>query len=184
MTLPYILILTLIVEIIAWRLSEQGINNALFYNLFTVAYFIVYMHIIKRITVSPRVRKVIMATIFIYSVVALINIFFIQGKEVFHTITYSIGSLLVIGFCVHFFYELFKLPSSVDLKKYPAFWFVTALLFFYCCALPLAGLTNFIGEFAPAVVENLSSILEVINSLVYSLFTIALLCRRNMRKSM
>ncbi len=59
---------------------------------------------------------------------ALLNIYFVQ-VNVFPPTTYSLGCLLIVGICIYYFYELFHLPSSVNLLREPAFWICTGLLF-------------------------------------------------------
>ncbi|MGZ8557320.1 MAG: hypothetical protein ACXWWC_03260, partial [Chitinophagaceae bacterium] len=78
-------------------------------------------------------KKIIKAVLLIYALTSTVNIIFIQKMKAFHTITYSLGCLLIVIFCFYYFLELFKLPKSVKLKNNPAFWICTGLLFFYCC---------------------------------------------------
>ena len=179
---PFFLCITLIVEIGAWWLTENNINTIVFFNFFSLFEFVFYMYVLKNIILSPRIKTVISITIIIYSALALINIFFIQKMYTFHTLTYSIGCLLIVLISIYYFFELFKSPSAVNLKKEPAFWIVTGLLFFYTCTLPFFGLANYIYRVLPVLARNFEAILSMLNVLLYSLFTVAFLCRIKMRK--
>ena len=182
--LPVFLFLTFILEVIGWQLGQQGINNSIYYNFYSILTFIYYMYIIHQILRSGWVKRIIVICMIVYPIIALVNIFFIQGPHVFHTMTYSVGSLLTIIFCVYFFYELFRIPHSISLKVHPGFWIVTGLLFFNACTLPFIGLANYIYQFSPVLINNLQSILSFLNVLLYLLFTIAFLCRLRFQRSM
>lgn len=179
---PFFLTVTLIVEIAGWWFTEHNMETAAFYNFFSLFEFVFYMYVLKNIILSQRIKTVISYTIIIYSVLTLINIFFIQKINTFHTLTYSIGCLLIVIISMYYFFELFKSPSAVNLKKEPAFWIASGLLFFYTCTLPFFGLANYINSVLPVLVRNFKSILSMLNVLLYSLFTVAFLCRIKMRK--
>jgi hypothetical protein len=115
--------------------------------------------------------------IFLYTVAAICNIVFIQKMKTFHTVGYSVGCLLVVIFCINYFFELFQLPKSVNLVNNPAFWICSGLLFFYCCGFPLYGFIK-LWTNVPLVVKNFNAIISLLNIFLYSLFTIAFLCIR------
>ena len=126
--------------------------------------------------------KIIRFTLALYSLVAVVNIIFIQKMMAFHSVTYALGCLLVVVFCIYYFLELFKNPKSVKLNNKPAFWICSGLLFFYCCGFPLYGLSNFLGDISKLIIKNFFSIIIILNIFLYSLFTIAFLCRLKTRK--
>jgi len=182
--LPYFLFVTFVLEVIGWQMGQQGINNAIYFNFFSLIFFIYYLYIIHQILRSAIIKRILLFCVILYPIIALINIFFIQGPHVFHTMTYSIGALLTIIFCVYFFYELFRIPHSITLKNHPGFWIVTGLLFFNTCSLPFIGLANYIYQFSPVLINNIQFILGFLNVLLYLLITIAFLCRVNFQRSM
>ncbi len=182
--LPFFLLLTFILEVIGWQMGQQGINNTIYFNFYSILFFLYYLYIIHQVLRSGWVKKILIGCMVVYPLLALANIFFIQGPHVFHTMTYSIGSLLTIIFCVYFFYELFRIPHSIKLKTHPGFWIVTGLLFFNACTLPFIGLSNYIYQFSPVLINNFQRILSILNVLLYLLFTIAFLCRISFQRSM
>ena len=182
--LPYFLFVTFVLEVIGWQMGQQGINNAIYFNFYSLIFFIYYLYIIHQILRSTSIKRILLICVVVYPIIALINIFFYQGPHVFHTMTYSIGALLTIIFCVYFFYELFRIPHSINLKNHPGFWIVTGLLFFNTCSLPFIGLANYIYQFSPVLINNLQYILGFLNVLLYLLITIAFLCRVNFQRSM
>lgn len=174
---PFLLV-TLIAECLGSYLSAQGKNNIILYNFFTVFEFCFYFFIISLIITNSKFKTTIRLLIIVYAIAAIVNILFIQKIRTFHTVTYSIGCLLVVIFCICYFLELFRFPRSVNLLNNPAFWICTGLLFFYCCGFPLYGLVNYWKDISRLVLNNFTTIFTILNIFLYSLFAIAFLCNR------
>jgi hypothetical protein len=161
------------------------INNTFYGSLSTVLDFTFYLYLVREIVHNPRAKKLLSIFMLIYPIVALTNIFFIQGQKVFHTVTYSLGCLLMVACCIYYFWELFQQSHSVSLSREPAFWICTGLLFYFACSFPIFGLTNYLMKALPTVIlQNLYIIFILVNVFLYLSFIIAFLCRLKPRKSM
>lgn len=180
---PIFLAVAFIVERIGWYLDVKGISNIMFFGVFSVLYFEFYFYILRKIIQSAKANKVILYLSFIYPILFLLNIVFVQ-THTFHSITYSLGCLLIVAVCIYYFYELFQLPKATNLIRDPAFWICSGLLFFYTCSFPLFGLLNLLSSLSQVLILNVSSILMFLNVLLYSLYTIAFLCRFLFRDKM
>lgn len=178
---PPFLLTTFCVEKYGLYLSGHSRSNVLLYNSFSAFEFCFYLFILSMVIARPTTKKVVYAVIAIYAAGAAVNIFFIQ-KNTFHTITYSIGCLLVVTFCIIYFLELFRLPKSVKLHNNPAFWICSGLLFYFCCGFPLFGLINYLVTISDLLIRNFFLISTILNITLYSLFTIGFLCRLRIRK--
>lgn len=174
---PPFLFTTASIELLGHYLTSIGKYNLSIYNFFTVIEFCFYFFVLSQIVARPKMKMIIKSTIVVYAATALINIFFFQGTKMFHTVTYSIGCLLVVIFCIYYFWELFRLPKSIKLQKNPAFWICTGLLFFYCCGFPLYGFINYLVSISTLLRDNFFTIVTILNIFLYSLFTIGFLCR-------
>lgn len=175
---PPFLMLTLIIEIYSSYRGSIGKNNMPVYNFFSVLEFCFYLFVISLIIKNNKVKKVIRISAFIYSAIAIINILFIQGIRSFHTTTYSGGCLLVVTYCIYYFYELFRTPHTGKLEYNPAFWICTGLLFFYCCGFPLYAFIHYWIHSGGLVINSFEMITTILNIFLYCLFTIAFLCTR------
>lgn len=175
---PPFLLLTVLIELLGFHLRSTRQSNVLLYNFFSLFEFCFYLVIISLVIRSTVMKRTIMIVIALYTLTATINILFIQKIKTFHTMTYALGCLIVVTFCVYFFLELFRQPKSVKLASNPAFWICSGLLFFYCCGFPLYALINQWGSISKLVFRNFVQIVTLLNVFLYSLFTIAFLCIR------
>jgi len=177
---PFLLI-SIIVEIYALYLWNNGKDNYKVYSYFTVFEFCFYLFILSNIIATIKIKRIIIFSLVVYLLISLININLIQ-KDTFHSVTYSLGCLLIVIFCIYYFFELFRSPIAVKLTGEPPFWICSGLLFYYCCSLPLYGGINFLYQLPKFLLYNMQNIVNVMNILLYSLFTIAFLCRLRIPK--
>jgi len=180
----YFLVLTFIVEVIEAFLTFHAKSNLLILNPFTVLSICFYIWLLRCFIHSRKVRTLTLYLLYIYPAISLYNIYFIQKMRVFHTMTYSVGCLLIVGLCIYYFFELFQLTPATKLLRQPSFWICSGLLFFFSCSFPLYGLNNLVMRTASALtIRNLSIVFNFIYVFLYSFFTIAFLCRLRIRKS-
>lgn len=178
---PPFLVITLVIEIVGWILKGEGVDTSLMYFLFIAFEFVLYLYMLYLIIRRTRAKKIILSMAFIYPVLALLSIFIFE-VNVFPSISYSIGCLLIVGVCIYYFFELFRYPSSTSLLREPAFWICTGLLFFYICSFPLFGLYRLLYSASSTIMNNISTILDVMNVFLYTFFTTAFLCSIRIRK--
>lgn len=179
---PFLLI-SLIIEIIAIRISESGKTNTTFYNFSTTFEAVFYLWVLFNIVSGKLIKKIILISLFIYPILCLLDIYVFQSPSSFHTVSYAFGCLLLIFFSIVYFYELFANPKAITLSKEPAFWICSGLLFFYSVTFPLFVCVNIMKTFPAILSNNLQYILIVLNVFLYLQFSIAFLCRITIKKS-
>lgn len=175
---PPFLLLTLIAEVWGDYLWQSGRNNIPHYNFFSTFEIAFYLFFLAKKHRTKNIRKAIYILTPIYIVFAFLNIMYFQGYNTFHTISFSVGSLLIVLFSITYFLDLLRLPKSEDLITNPYFWICSGLLFFYICGFPLYGLVNLWADIAPILIDNLSRFINILNIFLYSLFTISFICIR------
>ena len=180
---PFYFFITILVQQVGTYLSRHSIHNAILYNTFSVFEFIFYFFVLREIVHNARIKAIILVVLIIYPMIAFFNIFYFRMDSSFHSMTYAIGCAFIVVLCIIYFVELFQLPNATNLKNEPSFWICTAILFSYACTFPYWGLVNFVSTAPSIVINNLMTILMIINILSYSLFIIAFLCRIRIRKS-
>ena len=177
------LFLSLIVEIIGTLQIRRNVSNTLTYNLSTSIEITFYLWVLLNLLKGKFLKRFILGCIVIYPIISGLDIFFIQGKDSFHSVGYALGCLLIVFFTIIFFYQLFAKPEATRLSKDSAFWIATGLLLFYSVSFPLFVFVNFMKTFPAILANNLQYILIVLNVFLYLLFSIAFLCRITIKKS-
>ncbi len=180
---PVYLFVTNIVQYVGEFLATHNKANTFIYNTFSILEFVFDFFILYQTIRNRQMKRVILSVLWLYPLFAIFNISFIQETSSFHSLSYAVGALLVVCFCIYYFYELFQLPHSTSLLREPAFWVCTAILFNNCTTFPLASFAIFIDKPTPFIIKNVAVIQGIINILSYLLFTIAFLCRIKTRKS-
>jgi hypothetical protein len=180
---PLFLLLSGIIEIIAFYLLTRRTPPVTLYNLFIPFEFLFYFYILREIIQNTRVKRIIFSVSWLFLLLVILNFLFIQKIADFKSITYALVCLLIVASCIYYFYAVFQLPHSVKLVRQPAFWICSGLLFYYTCSFPIYGLTNFVKKAPPVILKNIGVIIFLLNVFLYSSFTIAFLCRLRTRKS-
>lgn len=179
---PAFLGITLTIETISHAMYTMHIDSRPVYNFFTVFEFVFYFWVLQHIINHGKIKRVISISIRVYPLIALTNILFFQGIHRFHTYTLILGALLIVTFCVAYFYNLIKFPVSERPVRNPSFYICCGLLFFYSATLPIMAAIN-LHLYTQAFKTNiLHSLLLIINHVFYSLFAIAFLIRRRWSK--
>lgn len=180
--LPVLLIINLFVEIFGLWVLEQYGNNIILFNFYMALLVTAHMFLLREMVVGKLVKKIVFVLLWIYPVICLMNIFFIQGLENWQSYSYLIGNVIVVSLTVYYFFELFRRPTFINLIKEPAFWICSALLFYYMGSFPFLGLANLLMKAPPVLRNNLSVLLNLLIILQYILFSIAFLCRVDFRR--
>src|ERR1700681_4546876 len=125
---PIFLFITIVVEINGQYLSNHHRSNTELYNFFGVFEFSFYFWALRHFIRNSVAKKIIFHLVWIYPLLSLIIIIFIQGINIFNTITFSLGSLFIVVITIYYFFELFQLPGSIPVLREPSFWICLCLL--------------------------------------------------------
>jgi hypothetical protein len=177
------LLVDFLIESVAWWLSSRGKSNILLYSVFNVFTLNFYLFVLYHIVRRPRSKKGVKYVMLFFTLFAIGNFIFYQGLNQYHSLTYSIGSLCIVAVSAYYFLELFQYPYSVNLMREPGFWISSGLIFFFSCGFPFFGSINIMNALPKILLNNLEILLNILNILLYTLFSIAFLCRKNIRKS-
>jgi hypothetical protein len=178
---PFMLVILISGAYIFTTSKRHENNNFAFISYWTISccfYFFIFWRIIR----NRRVRRALLLAMIGYPIFAAFNLFFLQKVNIVNTFTISIGNLLIVGFSIYYFYELFERPFAGNLMQRPDFWICSGLLFFYACSFSLYAFGNFLRSPSPALLHNIWIINNLLDVLLYSSFTIAFLCRIRITK--
>lgn len=174
---PPFLIITTCVETIGYYTRIKGINSTPMFNFFTTFEFVFYFCILYSIISLQKIKKVILFCLWLYPVAAIINILFIQGITRMHFYTLNVGAILIVIFCIAYFYQLIKLPRQVSPLREPAFWICCGLLFFYSITLPIMAGMKLLLFRDSFELKLYYLLINISNFFLYGFFTLAFICR-------
>jgi hypothetical protein len=177
------ILLTISVEVVAWWYSIHNKRNLVFYSYYAIINFTYLIFLLKSFMTNQKLVNVMGTILVVYPVLALVNLFFIQGMNTFNSYTFLVGCIIVVTASICYFYERVKYPGPHSLLKDPTFWVSTGLLFFYTCSPPLTGVLNAISLMPFYNYKTLYFINLVINFILYLLFSISFICNLIFRRS-
>jgi hypothetical protein len=168
------LLTTTVVETTAWWMFSKRIPNHYLYNFFMIIEFAFYFFVLHQVIKSIRARKIISIIGWIFPAIAGLNVVK-NGVGGFQFITYLLGALLIVAFCIFYFYELFKFPVP-KIHLDPSFWICFGLLLFYSTTSTLTGVyVTF--PLSPNLNNLIPLFIRVMNCVFYTMFTIGFLCK-------
>lgn len=148
------------------------INNLPLYHLYVVIEFLLICLIYRKKlkTLFSHLFFGILATAFI--ITAIINVFFFQDIYTFNSNMTTIEGLIVVFFCLSFFYKLLKEVKYTSLETNPMFWINSGFLIYFSSNLILFFINNklFQGSTeASYMVWGLHAIVNIIQTIFYTI---------------
>jgi hypothetical protein len=172
-TLPLFLLLTLVVELIGRYYRLKSINNIPLFNTYSVLQLCYFTWLLYKIQLTKTKKYLLI----IIPTLCIINIVWIQGIKTFHTYSYAVAVILIVGLCIRFLISVFKEAQSDNLLKEPNFWFVIGILTYYTTSLSILGIMNYISVLPPEMIKLTRKALLNVNSIFYILLLIGFLCK-------
>ena len=172
-----------LISLLTTYLAYKSINTIPIINILSTVEFCFYIWVLSCIVKNDKIKKASKILLIGFPILVLLNVSFFQGFNNFHSITYSLGCLIIIVLAIFYFLELFRTQYAVRLVADPGFWIASALLFYYIVSFPLFVLANFMKNFPPNLASLIAIILSIMNFILYSLFCIAFICKIQIRKS-
>jgi len=175
--------LTLIVEGTGWWFySLHDRSNLELYNFYLIIHIIYAIYLLRSFLLEGRARAIFTWLMYVYPVIALVNIYFIQGLNHFGSYNYIVGAVIVVICCICYFYQRIKFPGRQNLIRDPSFWIATGLLFFNTITVPYLGILNFVGNLPDYAYKTFTNINTITSIIFYLLYCISSLCSLNFRK--
>jgi hypothetical protein len=170
-------------EIRGEYLVSHGKYNTGLYNISVIVEFCFYYFFLLEIVSNSSVKRIMLSVIFIYPVLAALNLIFFQKQAGFNSINFAVGCVVTVFFCIYYFIELFQDAESRTLARLPSFWIVTAIFFDNVCLFPMFTLISMLKHVPDFISNNLTAILAIVSILTSILYSIGILCRIRIRKS-
>jgi hypothetical protein len=153
-------------------------TNVPLYNCFMLVETMTYAWFFREILTSRLLKGLIGGYMILFPIFWIIVVFFVFGLYQWNSYVAIVESLFTVCMAAVFYYQLFTAPTLIRLTTSPEFWIATGLIIFYTCNLPYLGMLNFITKDYLPLAKSLLKLLQVLNIIMYSLFTLAYLCTK------
>jgi hypothetical protein len=170
--------------------TSKGIHNTGVVNFYNIADYSFICLILRGFITDKKIRKVILLSLVIFALFAIINLVFIQKKDGFNPVNYTVESLITASLCIYYFFELFQKTEAPSLSGLPSFWITSAILFNVVLSFPMFASLSFMDEQTvqnqvsfKLIFDNIDSIFNIILVLTYILYSIGFLCVIRISKS-
>jgi hypothetical protein len=114
--------------------TEKGPINISAYG-FTIIEFLILSTLLSKFVKNIAVKKVVLFSCFLFPATGIIMWYTEDFVDALSVLT-TIESLLLISFCLCYFFELLNGPATTALSNDPSFWITTGILFFFISITP------------------------------------------------
>lgn len=152
-------------------------TNVHIYGFFNLAEPLSIAYYFRQLIQSVRVQKIIRLFMYLYPVVWYIFVFFVFEYKEWNSYVYIVGGLFTLLWAVVYCYELLTVDNPVQLRQHSEFWIAIGLIFFQVCSLPYLGMFRYITEHFVNVAWVLQELHQVINIILFMLYTYAFICQ-------
>jgi hypothetical protein len=174
--LPVYLLLTLLVDLFSEYIDYFGENCQYVYIIFApVEYFFISFFFYKHIN-NQTVKYGIIFSQISYLLICLWY-FFILGFTK-HYFIFNLRGFFIIVITLLYFKELYSTKEVINLKNESIFWIGIGNLFFWTGTFFTVALITPIRNIDPQMGDLLYSINPLLNIFLYSMFTKAILCNK------
>ena len=158
-------------------------SNHFIFNIYLPFQFLFYFGIFYKTFQSKKLKLIIILVSIGFSIYTFSDFFDIIHFYTFNSLANTLGSILIIFFCLIYFVSLFKSEGIINYFKIPMFWIATGLLFFFVGNIIYLSFIDYIIMF------NLDKsgsvywfIMTTLDLLLYSFFSIGFLSNQAWRK--
>jgi len=159
----------LILELLCVYLSSLRINNLFLFHANSFLEFVFYPLILSFILKNKIFQYTIIISITSFLIFAIFNIYLWEPLTAFNTNTRAVEGILMIAFCIYFYFDLFLKTEVVKLSTYPYFWLVSGLLIYFSGTLFLYLYANQIVKSTNITYWIIHSILNIFLNIMFSI---------------
>lgn len=160
--LALLLLCSILTEIGVEIFISKGLNYYVFYHIFNVVEYGLTTLILYEGIRTKLVRKMMVYSIPLYSLIALTLSLNVQDWNQLPSISYDVEGLFIITWCI---IALWSIDPTDDrtIFQQPTFWFIIAFYIYFICTLPFNGIFNYLIK-VKSHVGKTKTLFSIINS--------------------
>lgn len=155
-------------------LADRVINNMYLYHIYSLAEIIIMIPLIESFNLQNRRAGVVAVSG--YFIFWLFNIFYLEPLSNYNSISSSVTDLVIAFFCLRYFLLISKSETVLYFQKVPAFWIVSAFLFYSIASVLLTGTYRFASQLKDINSHTLWKIHQTINIIKFVIISIGIIC--------
>lgn len=160
-----------VIEITGRYLTILNIPNTLIYNLgFVFAEVLLILFLFHIIFHNKHYSKLLFISACFFVLYFTFNALLLQPFILFQSYSYMVGSLLIIGFSLAYFYEEVQKSNQVqdNLLLNPEFWTVSLIGLFFSTTVFIFAAVNTMSEHMPGeLINQLALLIQVSGAIMY-----------------
>ncbi|MEL6657242.1 MAG: hypothetical protein AAFP77_26810 [Bacteroidota bacterium] len=142
----WLVIWSIIIEVLAlWTGSYLHLPNLFLVHIFTAGQFLLLWTIFRQRLLVPLREIHFKVTLVAFAIAAILSATWIDGLTNFNSHARSFEAILVIFFCLTYFYQRLQLLDLEDLENDPLFWLSTGSLVYFSASLIMFIVSNYVA---------------------------------------
>jgi hypothetical protein len=178
--MPIYLLLLFGGEMLAFYLTKQKLITEKFilYNWILIPLQFLFFYWLFATNVKALKKAALLFAIIYIIFLASDNLYLSNKKFIFSSISYSIGSTMLLLLIVGYIINLTKDDTILNFKRQYLFWISIGLMVFYLGSLPYFGLRNTLFNNYNSLFINYTWIIPFLNYTMYTLFILSFIWGR------
>ena len=172
-----LLSISILTEIAVEIRGKDANHHYIFYHFFVIFEYAFITLILRSWISSKRVRKIMLVSIFAFSILSLLISFYVQDFSFHPSINLNIEGLLILTWCIISFFSITPLENA-PIYYLPAFWITLAFLLYFAGTLGVNGVYNMLAEKVSDAKKIYTLFSSISNYLLYIFITIGILCQK------
>lgn len=168
----FFLIFTLLKEIACVYLASKGQPNLYIYNIFGILAYIVYPILYYNTFTSEKNKRLTLFFLGVIIIAYLSDLLFINGLEVFNTLTTTTGGFILATSALLYLYQILKNIEHSNIIKVPMFWISVGVLFYNIGTIVLFSYFNeyiTLPSELRASIWTINSILNILHNILLAI---------------
>lgn len=180
-----LLVAVSVVELVAisWKYyftftgNKAYAHNVWLYNSFLVPQYLLYMMVYYHALQAERIKKAIIIAGVLFAVAGMLNLFFFQSFQTVNSFTIVMASGIVIWLTIAWFEQLRAGKEVTVLTSNPMAWISLGAFIFHAAILPYMIGLNYLSRVNISLAIALFYVFLILNCVMYTLYSIAFLCK-------
>ena len=163
-------------EIAARILGSRSINNLPLLHFYTMFELLILLLFFRKLFEQHRIRRLINVLMIAFPLLCVGNFLFIQSILQYNSYPRPIAAVIIIGFCMMYFYKRLDINLHTGWTRQPINWMVSGLLVYFSSSLLHFAFLNLLYQKADRSVYFLfGNIHATLVMVMYLLFAVGFL---------